>query len=132
MRHILAVAVFAMALSACGAPEAEDAQEDTRTLEERLESVAGKITKADPSVFGKRFADTMISARVEEGNVLVVRLAGVSTVESFDVFEAQKELRPKICSARNFKRVFAQGGEVHFELISTIGKRYPRVQFSKC
>lgn len=123
----LMVAAGALALAGCGALAAP------MTLEESMQDAADFFNKNGASFLPKEIEQAKVSARVEDGEIMVIRLENIPTGNAtFDANYARKMFRPKLCEQSSSRKIIEQGGKIRVEMRSNIGKELPSVQVARC
>ena len=126
MNHWI-IALSTTTLAGCGAIAAP------MTLKESMQDAADFFNVNGASFLPGEIAQAKVSARVEDGDTMVIRLENMPTGHAtYDANYARKMLRPKLCDTRSGRNMIEQGGKIRVEMRSNIGKELPPVQIAHC
>lgn len=122
MKYWVAIAGTAI-LAACSPGVSED----------NLPAVVAAVNSGSADYLFKDIPGAKVSARVDDGNTLVLKVAGVPTgTRSFDPNPIRKALRPEVCKSSTYGKLIESGGKVRMEFVSNFGKELPAIQFVHC
>ena len=117
------VAGGAMLLASCSPGVSKD----------NLPAVVAAVNNGSADYLFKDIPGAKVSARVDEGDTLVLKVSNIPTGNrTFDPNAIRAALREEVCKSGSYGQLIKQGGKVRMEFVSNFGKELPAIQFAHC